>query len=122
VPEPSGSSRFDLGAAGGRGGVRYGFTDAVGVGERAFYIAAAEDSPNAIDDGLVLGAQLGVIEKGPDGVRRVRATSLVMDGRPFKAEGIAFDPENPSKAWLAIDPDDTEKPSTLVEIELVGPW
>lgn len=122
VPEPTGSSRFDLGAAGGRGGVRYGFTDAVGVGDRAFYIAAAEDSPNAIDDGLVLGAQLGVIEKGPDGVRRVRATSLVIDGRPLKAEGIAFDPENPKKAWLAIDPDDTEKPSTLVEIELVGPW
>ena len=119
VPEPTGSSRFDLGTA---GAVRYGFTDAVGAGDRAFYIAAAEDSPNAVDDGAVLGSQLGVIETGPGGDRQVRAAALVVDGVPLKAEGIAFDPADPRHAWIAIDPDDVDKPSRLFELELVGPW
>lgn len=115
VPDAIGWDRYDLGAV---EGVRLGFTDAVGVGERVFYIAAAEDSPNAIDDGRVLGSQLGVID-GPD---EVRAAPLVHGGIPLKAEGLAFDPRDPRHAWIAIDPDDVDAPARLYEIELVGPW
>jgi len=107
VPEPSWSEPYDLGG--------YGFTDAVEHEGRVFYLAAAEASPNAIDDGAVTGAQLGVI----DGAS-VRATTLALGDAPLKAEGIAF--VGARRAWISIDPDDVEKPAQLYEIELVGPW
>lgn len=114
IPPIVGSLRFDLGsAAGATGGVRLGFTDAVAVGSRVFYLAAAEDSANAVDDGGVLASQLGVIDGD-----RVRATPLALG----KAEGLAFDPNDPTHAWIAIDPDDVDRPAQLFEISLVGPW
>lgn len=105
---------YDLGTI---DGVRLGFTDAVAVGARVFYLAAAERSPNAIDDGAVVACQLGVIQ-GDD----VRAAVLEIDGVPLKAEGLAFDPNNPRRGWISIDPDDTEQPAQLYQFELVGPW
>ena len=114
VPQVLGSALYDLGRA---DGVALGFTDAIGVGERVFYLAAAEASPNAIDDGRVVGSQLGVIDN-----RGVRAIALSFEGASLKAEGLAFDPANPRKAWVAIDPDDVDRPAQLLELELVGPW
>ena len=114
MPEILGSTRFDLGEV---GGVRLGFTDALGAGDRVFYLAAAEASPNAIDDGAVLACQLGVI----DG-ERVRAAALVHGGAPLKAEGLALDPQDPRRAWIAIDRDDVDQPARLYEVQLVGPW
>ena len=114
VPAVTLVDRYDLGVA---SGVRLGFTDAVALGSRVFYLAAAEASPNAIDDGAIIAAQLGVIDGD-----RVRAAPLVVDGEPLKAEGLAFDPSVPRRAWIAIDPDDVDTPARLYEIELVGPW
>lgn len=114
LPEIDGSKVFHLGEV---DGVRLGFTDAVTVGARVFYLAAAEASPNAIDDGAVLACQLGLI----DG-ERVRAAPVTIDGVPVKAEGLAFDPKDPRRGWISIDPDDPERPAQLCEIELVGPW
>jgi hypothetical protein len=114
VPVVERIDHYDLGSARGS---RLGFTDAVAAFERVFYLAAAEASDNAIDDGAVVASQLGVIEAD-----RVRACELVIDGAPAKAEGIAFDPQRPNHAWLAIDPDDVDAPARLYEIELVGPW
>jgi hypothetical protein len=114
LPDIDHVADFDLGTV---DGVRLGFTDAVAVGARVFYLAAAERTANAIDDGPVLACHLGVIH-GDD----VRATALEIDGQPVKAEGLAFDPSNPSRGWVSIDPDDTEQPAKLYEIELVGPW
>jgi hypothetical protein len=114
APEPTGCARFDLGAI---DGVRLGFTDAVAVGPRAYYLAVAEASPNAVDDGRVHGSQLGVI----DGVD-VRAAPLALDGAPIKAEGLAFAPDGPRRAWIAIDPDDVDAPAQICEIELTGAW
>ncbi|MBA3461061.1 MAG: hypothetical protein H0T46_13940 [Deltaproteobacteria bacterium] len=91
-----------------------GFTDAAAVGDRVFYLAAAEASANAIDDGAVPGSQLGVID-----ARGVRAAPFLVDGKVVKAEGIAF---RGDRAWVVVDPDDPDQPSTLLEIELVGPW
>lgn len=98
--------------------VRLGFTDAVAIGDRVLYLAAAEASANAIDDGRAVGSQLGVID--PDG--RVRSAPLELDGKPIKAEGLAIDPRSPDRGWVVIDPDDTEQPATLIDIQLVGPW
>jgi hypothetical protein len=114
VPDPLGSARFDLGSV---DGVRLGFTDAVAVDERVFYLAAAEDSPNAVDDGRVIASHLGVIQAGV-----VRAAPLLVEGMPVKAEGLAFQPEIPGRAWVAIDPDDVDQAARLLELELVGPW
>jgi len=106
---------FDLGSI---DGVRLGFTDAVAVGDRIYYLATAEASANAIDDGRAIGSQIGVITP-----HAVRATPLTMpDGAPLKAEGLAFDPSRARTAWVVIDPDDTEQPATLLDVELAGPW
>ncbi len=35
------------------------------------------------------------------------------EGTSLKAEGLAFDPANPRKAWVAIDPDDVDRPAQL---------
>ena len=40
----------------------------------------------------------------------------------IKAEGLAFVPGHPERAWIAIDPDDVDVPARLYEIELVGSW
>ncbi|HTL37452.1 MAG TPA: hypothetical protein VL326_30165 [Kofleriaceae bacterium] len=114
TPEVDASIAFDLGDVDGH---RIGFTDAVAVGARVFFLAAAESSPNAIDDGRVLASKIGVIESD-----QVRMTTLEIDGKPIKAEGIAFDPKTPTRAWITIDPDDVAEPAKLYEIELVGPW
>jgi hypothetical protein len=107
--------RYDLGAI---GSVRLGFTDAATVGDRTFYLAVAEASRDAIDDGSLLGSQLGVI-CGDE----VRAAALTeRDGTPLKAEGLAIDPTRQNHAFITIDPDDVEQPALLYEIELVGPW
>lgn len=108
---------YALGAADGSA---FGFTDAVAQGDRVFYLAAAEHSPNAVDDGAASGSQLGVIDVASG---EVRATLLVgADGAPVKAEGLAFDHARPGFAWIALDPDDPEQPTSLLEVELTGPW
>jgi hypothetical protein len=115
VPEPVGSARFDLGAAGG--GIQYGFTDAVATGDRVLFLAAAEGAANAIDDGPALGSLLGTLVVGSDGLPGdVRVTSL---GR-LKAEGLALDPARPGRAWVVTDPDDVEQPARLYEVDLAG--
>ncbi|HSD89807.1 MAG TPA: hypothetical protein VLB44_19885 [Kofleriaceae bacterium] len=114
LPEIDATVPFDLGDV---NGVRLGFTDAVTVGARVFYLAAAEASPNAVDDGEVLASHIGVIDTAG-----VRAATLEVDGKPLKAEGLAFDPADPMRAWVSIDPDNVDEPARLYQIELVGPW
>lgn len=116
VPEHVIVELYDLGAIDGQ---RLGFTDAVAHDGRVFYLAAAEASADAVADGPVLGSQLGVIDA------EVRAAVLVgPGGEPVKAEGLAFDGAHPDglRAWIALDPDDPELPSTLLAADLVGPW
>jgi hypothetical protein len=79
------------------------------------YIAAAEDTPNAIDDGPVVGAAVGLLDgdvaryallEEPDGTRS-----------PRKIEGITFDPET-GTGWLVTDADDPAKPADLCAFTL----
>lgn len=105
---------YDLGTIEGH---RLGFTDAIADGDRVLYLATAEDSPDAVMDGRVVGSHVGVIAGG-----EVRAAPLVVDGRPVKAEGLALDPERPSHGWIVLDPDDPRTPTRLLEVELAGPW
>ncbi|MDF1504061.1 hypothetical protein, partial [Roseisolibacter sp. H3M3-2] len=96
------------------------FTDAAALPDgRVLYAAAAEDTPNAYDDGEVAGSALGLL--APDGAARW-APLLGPDGAPFrgKVEGVlprdAARPDDPPGAvrlWVVTDPDDVEAPSTL---------
>lgn len=106
---------YDLGQV---DGLRLGFTDAIAEGNHVFYLATAELTPNAIDDGQIIGSQIGVITE--DGVRA--ATLASPEGAPVKAEGIALDHKRPQHAWVALDCDDPDQPALLFDVELVGPW
>jgi hypothetical protein len=110
--------RFDLGAI---GGVRFGFTDACALdASRVLFLAAAEASPNAIDDGIVAGTRVGILD---DGGARVTAL-LDEDGAPaaVKAEGVALVPGRDDRLWVVLDPDDVDRAAELCEVALAGPW
>lgn len=108
--------RYELGDV---EGVRLTFTDAAALGERLVFLAAAEASPDAVQDGVVVGTAVGVIDS--DGSAR---TALLRDeqGRLFagKAEGIALDPNRPERAFVVLDPDDPAVPTELCHVELSG--
>jgi hypothetical protein len=84
-------------------GVRFGFTDACAIAGGVAFLASAEASANAIDDGRVLGNVIGIRERD-----RVVTAPLVVAGKP---EGLAVGDEG--HAWITVDPDDPEIPTTL---------
>lgn len=109
---------YNLGAI---GQIPLTFTDAAPLdgGRRALYLAVAEDTPNAIADGPILGAAMGVLEEGgarfalileADGSRSVR-----------KPEGIALD-RGARSGYLLTDPDSPDTPAELCKFVLEGPW
>ncbi len=116
APELSSIVQYDLGAV---DGVRLGFTDATVVGERLFYLAAAEDSPDAVRDGPVAGVAIGVIDGDDVRYARVRTEDGVFTA---KAEGIAFDPLDPRRGFLVIDRDDATSAAEIWSFELRGAW
>jgi hypothetical protein len=108
---------YDLGAL---EGVRLTFTDgAAGPGGALWFLAAAEASPDAYRDGPVTGAVLGVLEPGG-----ARWACLEEGDGPLlgKAEGLALDPRDPTRAFVVLDLDDPTVPSDLCEVRLGGPW
>ena len=112
--EPARVLRWELGEL---GGVPLGFTDAApGPGGRVAFLAAAEDSADAVEDGGVTGSALGVIDA--EGAGRWAP----LGEAPLKAEGLALDPRDPARAWVVLDPDDPERPADLLEVALDGPW
>lgn len=122
VPEITGVRLYDLGR---EDGVAYGFTDATSygctdgnaIGNRVLFAAGAEDSPDAIEDGEVLGARLGVLSD-----ERVAWTELLeADGSPSrrKIEGIT---RAHDRVLAVVDADDPDRPAELCEIVLEGPW
>ena len=128
VPAMGNVRRYDLGA---ERGVMYGFTDATVIGGRVFVVAGAEDSPDVVQDGEVLGTRIGVIgmpsrsgaPPAIDGEGVRFAPLLDPEGRPSlaKVEGIAPGVE-PGRLHAVTDLDDPDAPSLLCEIELGGDW
>lgn len=123
TPKLATAVRWDLGAL---DAVRLTFTDAVAApnDEGIVFVASAEASPNAYDDGVVTGAALGFIEasalRGDPGaawwVRLVDA-----DGAPSRAkvEGVALerpDARTHERLWLTVDRDDPDAPAELLEV------
>lgn len=103
-------------------GAALGFTDAATLDDGTIvYAAAAERSPNAVDDGEVTGSALGLI--GADGAARWTPV-LDADGVPFrgKVEGVLPQDGTPAadgaRLWVVTDPDDPDAPSALYEATL----
>jgi hypothetical protein len=110
--------RYDLGSI---ERIPLTFTDAAPLdgGRRALYLAVAEDTPDAIADGPILGAAVGVLEE--EGARF--ALILEADGSPCarKPEGLALDKDGRS-GYLLTDPDSPDVPAELCKFVLEGPW
>ncbi len=97
-----------------------GFTGAANLGSTAYFVTAAEDSPDAYHDGEVTGSVMGVM----DG-ETLRWTPFVLpDGSRWtaKVEGVELDPANPGRAYVTVDADNPDEPATLAVVELRGPW
>jgi hypothetical protein len=95
------------------GGVPYGFTDAALIPDgRIAFIAVAEDSPDAIQDGAIMGAVFGVMDD-----RDVRTTPIVdASGTPvkLKLEGIEFAAGGLNDSFLVVaDMDNPDEPALL---------
>ena len=83
------------------------------------FLAASEDSPNAVDDGPVVGVVVG-IQHGA----AIRYAPLTGHDGLFlaKAEGIGFDPVDPQRLFVVVDRDDPDRACELLEVRLEGPW
>ncbi|MET0491900.1 MAG: hypothetical protein ABW000_02090 [Actinoplanes sp.] len=110
-----GVRRYDLGTV---GGVALSVTDAVALPDgRVVVSAAAEDTPNAVDDGPVVGAVLALL----DGERTV-LVAPVPDGQDgaYKVEGLAvrqFDAAGVSLIAV-VDADDPLRASSRLDLRL----
>ena len=102
-------------------GVGLAVTDAVALPDgRLLLSAAAEDSPNAIDDGPVVATALALV----DGDDVVAVTPIPeVDGRVHKVEGLGLvDLEDGVVRLLAVvDDDDPDVPSTELDLRVVLP-
>lgn len=115
-PAPESIVQYELGEIDGSA---LTFTDIAVAGDALVYTAAAEASPNAVDDGEVAGSAIGVIEGG--GTRYAvleDAAGARFDG---KVEGVALG-TRPGTLLVVVDRDDPRVPSELCEVELSGPW
>lgn len=113
--------QFDLGSA---SGIPFTFTDAtVSPSGDVMYLAAAEESPDAIRDGVVVGAALGVIRAASERIDARYAPLLDESGVPVreKAEGVTLG-ESFNRVYLVLDVDDPRRASELCIVELSGPW
>jgi hypothetical protein len=117
--ELSNPRRYDLDDV---DGVPLTFTDATRMSDgRIVYVAAAERSEDAGQDGETLGVALGVIET--DG--SLRYTRVVeRDGQETrrKADGLAV--AGPQRVFLVAhpgsEPEDDERPSVLCALDVTG--
>lgn len=102
-------------------GIALGFTDTcLFDADRLLFLAAAEASPNVIDDGAVAGSALGILSLGARPKVDALIPLLEADGRPSrrKAEGVCLDPEREGVVFVVVDADDPTTASELLEVEV----
>ncbi len=109
-PEISSATTVDLGKV---DGVRLTMTDLTSSANERFFVAAAEDSPDAVQDGPVVGAAIGILD-----AENSRWTRIYEEGKPSldKFEGIAQDSDDPALFWLVTDADDPDVAADLCSV------
>jgi hypothetical protein len=117
VSVPVDRARFyDLGEV---EGVGLAVTDAVALPDgRVLACAAAEDTPNAVDDGPVVATALALL----DGERVLEVAALPeLGGRVHKVEGLALRGVRGAEVRLlaVVDDDDPDRPSAEIELRAV---
>lgn len=122
VPDIREVVRFELGRA---ADARLTFTDlAAGADGRVWFLAAAERSPNAYDDGEVVGAAIGVVFPESEAVVAIVRDEDGVVSR-CKPEGLAIAGVRPGAAELTayavLDADDPDVPSELVTLVVEMP-
>ncbi len=102
---------YDLGCL---GDTRLTFTDGAMFDGQLVYVAAAEASPDAVQDGPVAGVAIGVLGERPRyGIVRDASGADVC----AKIEGLFHD----RGRWLAVvDSDDSARPAELLELHISG--
>ena len=107
---------YDLGAV---EGVGLAVTDAIALPDgRVLACAAAEDTPNAVDDGSVVATALALI----DGERVLAVVPIPeVDGRVHKIEGLALREIRNGEAHLlaVVDDDDPGTPSAEFQLRVL---
>jgi hypothetical protein len=104
----------DLGDA---GGIPFGFTDAAVASDgRLAFVACAEDTMDALDDGPVLGCRFGWVDVDDRGV--VMAPIVDDEGQPtrLKLEGIEPRADATAVFDVVADVDDGEAPALIAEL------
>lgn len=99
-------------------GVGLAVTDAVALPDgRVLLSAAAEDTPNAVDDGPVVATALALVDE-----EEVVATAAIPEvaGHVRKVEGLALRRVDGGEVHLlaVVDDDDPERPSTAIELRV----
>ena len=97
-------------------GVGLAVTDAIALPDgRLLLSAAAEDTPNAVDDGPVVATALALVDG--DEVLAVAPIPEV-DGHVHKVEGLALRSVRDGQVHLlaVVDDDDPEKPSSEIDL------
>jgi hypothetical protein len=100
-------------------GVGLAVTDAITLPDgRVLLSAAAEDSPNAIDDGPVVATALALVD---DEQLLAVAPIPEVDGHVHKVEGLALRAVRDGVVHLlaVVDDDDPDAPSTEIELRAV---
>jgi len=100
-------------------GVGLAITDAVALPDgRTLLSAAAEDTPNAVDDGPVVATAVALLDSG-----RVCAVEPIPDvgGRVHKVEGLAVRAVRDSEVHLlaVVDGDDPTRPSAVLRMRVL---
>lgn len=100
-------------------GVRLTLTDLCATpGGTLFFLAAAEASPNVVDDGAVVGTALGRIDD--DGVRLVQLRDEHDAPLLSKVEGLVWaDPDGAGdEVLVVVDRDDPDLPSECLRVRV----
>lgn len=118
VPAIQNSVQYDLGDLRGS---RLTFTDAAPAPGGLLYTAAAEDSLDALTDGVVTGSAVGVIDESA-GCRWIELRNADGSLVAEKIEGICPARIGAGLIYVVVDADDPARPSILCAVELRGPW
>lgn len=93
------------------------FTDAdIDSTGRAWFVSAAEDTPNAIDDGPVVGAGIGLLSDAESWWVPITEADGTISCRKFEGLVMAADRQS---AWLVTDPDDEHSNAELCKVQLM---